>query len=118
MTGAQRIVIYEQSIDLDFGGGSLGAIGQPCQSSMIEAAEELDIDLVEPEDWSCCGGTAGLSTNGTLSFIASARNLFQSKKISYTPVTTCGACHMNPRKTAACLADFLKIKSASIRQIV
>ena len=71
----------------------------------------LGIELVELEDWNCCGATAYMSINEVLSFSLSARNLCQAKKIGDTLVTACSACYTNLRKTEAYLADFPEIKT-------
>src|SRR5512136_394903 len=91
-------------------GCSLEATGKPYQDSVIGVAKALDIELVELEDWNCCGATAYMSINEVLSFSLSARNLCQAKKIGDTLVTACSACYTNLRKTEAYLADFPEIK--------
>ena len=92
-------------------GCSLEATGRPYQDSVTKVAKALDIELVELEDWNCCGATAYMSINEVLSFSLSARNLCQAKKIGDTLVTACSACYTNLRKTEAYLADFPEIKS-------
>jgi heterodisulfide reductase subunit B len=73
-------------------------------------AKALGIELVELEDWNCCGATAYMSVNEVLSFSLSARNLCQAKKIGDTLVTACSACYTNLRKTETYLADFPEMK--------
>jgi heterodisulfide reductase subunit B2 len=92
-------------------GCSLEATGRPYEESVAAVAKTLDIELVELEDWNCCGATAYMSINEVLSFSLSARNLCQAKKISDTLVTACSACYTNLRKTGAYLTDFPEIKS-------
>jgi heterodisulfide reductase subunit B2 len=76
---------------------------------VVEVAKVLGMDLVELEDWNCCGATAYMSINETLSFSLSARNLCQAKKIGETLVTPCSGCYTNLRKTEKYLADFPEI---------
>ena len=92
-------------------GCSLEATGRPYQDSVTKVAKALNIELVELDDWNCCGATAYMSINEVLSFSLSARNLCQAKKIGDTLVTACSACYTNLRKTEAYLADFPEIKS-------
>jgi heterodisulfide reductase subunit B len=92
-------------------GCSLEATGRPYEESVQKVAKALGIELVELEDWNCCGATAYMSINEALSFSLSARNLCQAKKIGNTLVTACSACYTNLRKTEAYLADFPEIKS-------
>jgi heterodisulfide reductase subunit B2 len=91
-------------------GCSLEATGRPYEESVREVAKVLGIELVELEDWNCCGATAYMSINETLSFSLSARNLCQAKKIGDTLVTACSACYTNLRKTETYLAEFPEIK--------
>jgi heterodisulfide reductase subunit B len=92
-------------------GCSLEATGRPYEESVAAVAKALGIELVELEDWNCCGATAYMSINETLSFSLSARNLCQAKKIGDTLVTACSGCYTNLRKTETYLADFPEIKS-------
>jgi heterodisulfide reductase subunit B len=91
-------------------GCSLEATGRPYQDSVTAVAKSLDIELVELEDWNCCGATAYMSINEVLSFSLSARNLCQAKEIGGTLVTACSACYTNLRKTEAYLSDFPEIR--------
>jgi heterodisulfide reductase subunit B len=92
-------------------GCSLEATGKPYEDSVKAVAKALNIELVELEDWNCCGATAYMSVNEILSFSLSARNLCQAKKIGDTLVTACSACYTNLRKTETYLAGFPEIKS-------
>lgn len=92
-------------------GCSLEATGRPYQESVVAVSKALGIELVELEDWNCCGATAYMSINETLSFSLSARNLCQAKKIGDTLVTACSACYTNLRKTETYLAEFPEMKS-------
>jgi heterodisulfide reductase subunit B2 len=91
-------------------GCSLEATGRPYEESVAVVAKALGIELVELEDWNCCGATAYMSINETLSFSLSARNLCQAKKIGDTLVTACSACYTNLRKTETYLKEFPEIK--------
>jgi len=91
-------------------GCSLEATGRPYEESVKAVAKALGIELVELEDWNCCGATAYMSVNEVLSFSLSARNLTQAKKIGDTLVTACSACYTNLRKTETYLVDFPEIK--------
>jgi heterodisulfide reductase subunit B len=91
-------------------GCSLEATGRPYEESVQLVAKALGIELVELEDWNCCGATAYMSVNEVLSFSLSARNFCQAKKIGNTLVTACSACYTNLRKTNRYLSDFPEIK--------
>jgi heterodisulfide reductase subunit B2 len=91
-------------------GCSLEATGRPYEESVAAVSKTLGIELVELEDWNCCGATAYMSINEILSFSLSARNLCQAKKIGDTLVTACSACYTNLRKTETYMAEFPEIK--------
>jgi len=91
-------------------GCSLEATGRPYEESVAAVAKALGIELVELEDWNCCGATAYMSINEVLSFSLSARNLCQAKKVGDTLITACSACYTNLRKTETYLAEFPEIK--------
>jgi heterodisulfide reductase subunit B len=92
-------------------GCSLEATGKPYQESVSAVAKALGIELIELEDWNCCGATAYMNVNEVLSFSLSARNLSQAKKIGDTLVTACSACYTNLRKTETYLAQFPQTKA-------
>jgi heterodisulfide reductase subunit B2 len=91
-------------------GCSLEATGRPYEESVAVVAKALGMELVELEDWNCCGATAYMSVNEILSFSLSARNLCQAKKTGNTLVTPCSACYTNLRKTEAYMIEFPEMK--------
>lgn len=52
----------------------------------------MDMDLVEIEDWSCCGATAAHSLNEAMSVILPARNLAAAEKMGLDIVAPCANC--------------------------
>lgn len=52
----------------------------------------MDIDLVEIEDWSCCGATAAHSLSEAMSVILPARNLAAAEKMGLDIVAPCANC--------------------------
>jgi heterodisulfide reductase subunit B len=92
-------------------GCSLEATGRPYEESVQAIANALEIDLVELDDWNCCGATAYMSVNEVLSFCLSARNLYTAKKTGDTLVTPCSACFTNLRKTEVYLGQYPEMKS-------
>ncbi len=91
-------------------GCSLEATGKPYEESVSVVARALGMELVELEDWNCCGATAYMSVNEILSFSLSARNLCQAKKTGNTLVTPCSACYTNLRKTETYMVEFPEMK--------
>ena len=92
-------------------GCSLDATALPYGESVHAIALALGMELVEIDDWNCCGATAYMSVNEVLSFCLSARNLSQAAHTGDPVVTPCSACFTNLRKTEAYLAEFPEIRS-------
>ena len=52
----------------------------------------LEIDLIEIEDWSCCGATAAHSLSQSMSVLLPARNLAAAEKLGLDIVSPCAMC--------------------------
>jgi heterodisulfide reductase subunit B2 len=92
-------------------GCSLEATGKQYEESVRAVARTTGMELVEIEDWNCCGATAYMGVNEVLSFCLTARNLANAAKTGDPVVTPCNACYTNLRKTEAYLAEFPEIKT-------
>ena len=59
--------------------------------------DALDVELVEIEDWSCCGATAAHAVNSLLALALPARNLALAQKVAGNPdiLVPCSACYLN-----------------------
>jgi len=83
-----------------FPGCSLHGIAREYDRSARLVCERLDINLVEVEDWNCCGATAAHSLDQELTMGLSARNLSIINRMNHGAVTTpCAGC-FNRLKTA------------------
>ena len=60
----------------------------------------LGIELMEVEDWTCCGAGAGDAQSQLLSLVLPARNLALAErtKVAADMVAPCSACYLNLRK--------------------
>jgi heterodisulfide reductase subunit B len=67
--------------------------------SVIEVAKALDIELIEPKGWICCGSTPAHHTSKLLSTALPAANLLLTQKLNLDMVVFCAACY-NRMKTA------------------
>lgn len=56
------------------------------------SAEALGVELVEPENWQCCGGAYTAATNELATKLSAVRTLMAAKD-SKGLVTVCSACH-------------------------
>ncbi len=91
-------------------GCSMDATARPYGESVNAVAAALGMELVEIDDWNCCGATAYMGVNEVLSFCLSARNLYQAARTGGTLVTPCNACFTNLRKTETYLVEFPEMK--------
>jgi heterodisulfide reductase subunit B len=75
--------------------------------STLAVAQALGMNLIEIEDWNCCGATEYISLNLIASYALIARNLAlaaQNDEISQL-VAPCSACYLNLRKCDQYLHD-------------
>lgn len=75
-------------------------------SSTRAVCQALNIDLVDVEDWSCCGSSPAHTVNHVLSAALSARNLAQVEGMGLDQITTpCPSCLTNLRTAAHKMVD-------------
>ena len=68
-------------------------------------AKALDVELIELEDWNCCGSTPYTSVEELGSFCVSARNLALAEKKGLDLVTPCSSCYVILNRTNAGLKE-------------
>jgi len=73
-------------------GCSLEGMAVDYARSIDAVFKALDIDLVEIDDWSCCGATAAHSLSEAMSVILPARNLFAAEQMGLDIVSPCANC--------------------------
>ena len=75
-------------------GCSLNGTAKEFNSSLREVFDELNVDLEELNDWSCCGATSAHVTSHILSVALPARNLLIAKKQGLNELLApCAACY-------------------------
>jgi heterodisulfide reductase subunit B len=85
---------------LYFPGCSAEATGRAYDASARACAAALDIELVDLEDWNCCGSTSYFSIRELESFGVSARNLAIAQEMGGMDlIATCNACYTILAKT-------------------
>lgn len=68
--------------------------------STLKTAEMLGVELVELDDWNCCGATSAHNTNKLLSLALPARNLAIAEKSGLGDILTpCAACYSRHKGT-------------------
>jgi len=73
-------------------GCSLEGMANDYARSITAVFNHLGIELVELEDWSCCGSTAAHSLSEMMSLALPARNLAAAEKVGLDIVTPCAQC--------------------------
>ncbi len=73
-------------------GCSLEGMANDYARSIIAVFMELEIELIEIEDWSCCGATAAHSISESMSVLLPARNLAAAEKLGLDIVSPCAMC--------------------------
>ena len=83
-----------------FPGCSLDRNAASYHISTLAVAESLGMELVEIEDWNCCGATEYVSLNLLASYALIARNLALASRNDGVDqlVAPCSACYLNLRK--------------------
>ena len=73
-------------------GCSLEGLAADYARSLKAVFQALDIDLVEIDDWSCCGATAAHSLSEAMSVILPSRNLYAAEQMGLDIVAPCANC--------------------------
>lgn len=73
-------------------GCSLEGMANDYARSIDAVFKDLGIDLIEIEDWSCCGSTAAHSLSEMMSVALPARNLALAEKLGLDIVAPCAMC--------------------------
>ena len=73
-------------------GCSLEGMANDYARSISAVFTELEIDLVEIADWTCCGATAAHSLSQSMSVLLPARNLAAAEKMGRDIVSPCAMC--------------------------
>jgi len=71
----------------------------------------LDIDLVELEDWNCCGSTPSSAVDELGAHCMAARDLALAEKKGLDMVTPCSACYVIFNRTNAYLKEYPHFKA-------
>jgi heterodisulfide reductase subunit B len=86
-------------------GCSLESTAGEYRQSIVETFRLLDIELVELEDWNCCGATSAHSLDGELALGLPARNLALASTTTDLMVVPCAACYSRQKTAEVRLAE-------------
>jgi heterodisulfide reductase subunit B len=93
-----------------FPGCSLDGSGRSYDLSLRALFKSLDEDLIELDDWNCCGATAYFSVKETVAYAISARNLALAERAGLDLVVPCSACFCVLRKTKSLMEKVPELK--------
>ena len=81
------------------------------QTSLMSIVEPLGLELVEVEDWNCCGATEYFSINDIPAYALVGRNLaIASQQNGFEKlVAPCSACFLNLKKTDHVMEEYKEI---------
>ena len=80
-------------------GCSLESAHSSYSDSTIKCFKHLDCNLIELEDWNCCGATAYMSVKEAVGFAIAARNLAIAGKHNRDVMAPCSSCYTILAKT-------------------
>ena len=83
-----------------FPGCSLKGTGRAYEESLLPVMKELGAELVELDDWNCCGATAYMAVDEVKACVMASRNLAIAEKAGYKELLApCSACYTVLNKT-------------------
>ncbi|HVN95292.1 MAG TPA: CoB--CoM heterodisulfide reductase iron-sulfur subunit B family protein, partial [Syntrophorhabdaceae bacterium] len=89
-----------------FCGCSLEGTAKEYDDSLKVVMKALGVELIEPDDWSCCGSTPAHTVDHVFAAALAARNLAIVEKMGLTTITTpCPSCLMAFKKANHNMAD-------------
>jgi len=91
-------------------GCSLMATNRAYDVSTRRVARQLGVEMVELDDWNCCGATAYLPIREKRAFVLSARNLAIAEQNGRELATVCNACYVVLRKTNKYMAEDAQLR--------
>ena len=83
-----------------FPGCSLKGTGRAYEESLLQVLKTLGVELVELEDWNCCGATAYMAVDEVKACVMASRNLAIAEKTGCKELLApCSACYLVLNKT-------------------
>jgi heterodisulfide reductase subunit B len=83
-----------------FPGCSLKGTGRAYEESLLQVLKILGVELVELDDWNCCGATAYMAVDEVKACVMASRNLAIAEKTGCKELLApCSACYLVLNKT-------------------
>jgi len=101
-----------------FPGCSLRGLGRSYEESLLPVMRHMGVELLELDDWNCCGATAYMSVDEHEASVLAIRNLAISEKQGpYDLMTPCSACYLVLNKAKHNAEDFPDIRNSVHRAL-
>ena len=68
------------------------------EKSFLAISKALGVEIVELDDWNCCGTTVAISVNEILSLTLASRNLAIAEPLGLPLVAPCPSCYVTLNK--------------------
>jgi heterodisulfide reductase subunit B len=104
ITSGDRVYTY-------YPGCSQMATNKAYDISTRSVARALGLEMVELDDWNCCGATAYIAIREKRAFVLSARNLAMAEKTGRELVTACSACYVVLKKLNKYMAQNAQLRA-------
>ena len=91
-------------------GCSLEKTQRGYDESVREVFKALDQELLEIDDWNCCGATMYMSVKETVALAVSARNLALAEKMGLDILAPCSSCYTVLSKTNRILHEMPSVR--------
>lgn len=103
---------------LYFPGCSLKGLGRAYEESLLPVMRHLGVEMIELDDWNCCGATAYMSVDEQEATVLAARNLAIAEKSgSEDLLAPCSACYLVLNKAKHNISDFPEIAGSVQRAL-
>lgn len=93
------------------GCSSSSGSGIMCGMATKAVSKSLNIELIELEDWNCCGSTPYGSIDNLAAICVASRNLALAERKNFDLVTPCSSCYITLNRANAQLKQHPQIKS-------
>ena len=101
-----------------FPGCSLRGLGRAYEESLLPVMKHLGVELVELEDWNCCGATAYMAVDEGKACVLAARNLALAEQHGrFALMAPCAACYLVLNKTQHYCHDYPAMKETIDRAL-
>src|SRR5512136_1661698 len=101
-----------------FPGCSLKGLGRAYEESLLPVMRHLGVELIELDDWNCCGATAYMAVDEAKACVLAARTLALAEKSGNQQLLApCAACYLVLNKTKHYFEEYPAMKATADRAL-